>query len=93
MARVSRRRRERTGTAASAGAYSVASMWTTCAVVVLALSASASALDLQPGDLDENNTLFAPAEQYFIDRIFDKYGDKGVITFEVMSLLFQILLN
>lgn len=31
---------------------------------------------------NSNNTVSNP-EQYFIDRIFAKYGDKGIITFEV----------
>lgn len=35
-----------------------------------------------------NDTL--PAEQYFIDKIFDKYGDKGVITFEVSAIVFLV---
>lgn len=60
-------------------------MWTTCAVVVLALcGARAGATQLEPLDLDNNNTL--PAEQYFIEKIFDKYGDKGIITFEVRTI-------
>ncbi|KAJ0181955.1 hypothetical protein K1T71_002677 [Dendrolimus kikuchii] len=53
-------------------------MLTACAIVVLAASRAAALSGAH--DLDVNNTL--PAEQYFIDQIFDKYGDKGIITFE-----------
>lgn len=64
----------------------VATMLTPCLVVVLAASvAAAAATNAAPPDLELNNTL--PAEQYFIDKIFDKYGDKGVITFEVSKHL------
>lgn len=31
-----------------------------------------------------NNTL--PAQRYFMGKIFDKYGDKGIISFEVSLL-------
>lgn len=68
----------------------VATMLTSCAVVVLAASlATASGVDVAQLDLDINNTL--PAEQYFIDKIFDKYGDKGIITFEVSLQLRRIV--
>lgn len=53
-------------------------MLTTCIIVVLAAGALA---DLQA--LDATSNITVPAEQYFIDKIFDKYGDKGIITFEV----------
>lgn len=60
--------------------YSVATMLTSCVVVVLvaALATTAS------GDI-------VHAEKFYIDKIFDKYGDKGVITFEVsVSYSFHI---
>lgn len=77
-------------------------MLTSCAVVVLALALSAADTGydiglgtLQANDADAdaqlNNTL--PAEQYFIDKIFDKYGDKGVITFEVGENSFLITIK
>ncbi|XP_049869814.1 zinc transporter ZIP10 [Pectinophora gossypiella] len=61
---------------------SVASMLTPCIVVALAAALAAPAAAAVTGaiDVDLNNTL--PAERYFIDKIFDKYGYKGVITFE-----------
>lgn len=77
-------------------------MWTTSAAVVLALAlCSADSGDSTPGpgpaalaaraaaSNELNNTL--PAEQYFIDKIFDKYGDKGVITFEGFEHLLDSL--
>ncbi|CAH0603042.1 unnamed protein product [Chrysodeixis includens] len=78
-------------------------MLTTCAVVALALAlvaaaaaagtdpaaAPATASQDQPALDLLNNTL--PAEQYFIDKIFDKYGDKGVITFEGFEHLLDSL--
>ncbi|XP_075992454.1 zinc/iron regulated transporter-related protein 71B [Anticarsia gemmatalis] len=66
-------------------------MLTPCAVVVLAATL-ASAVDIQTIqtiDNELNNTL--PAEQYFIDKIFNKYGDKGVITFEGFEHLLDSL--
>ncbi|XP_004930976.1 zinc transporter ZIP10 [Bombyx mori] len=54
-------------------------MLTKCAVVVLALTLVAAAVSAN-SELDLNNTI--PAERYFIDKIFNKYGDKGIITFE-----------
>ncbi|XP_045459085.1 zinc transporter ZIP10 [Melitaea cinxia] len=63
-------------------------MLTSCAVVLLAVDALCAA-SLQTVDIDLNNTL--PAEQYFIDKIFDKYGDKGVITFEGFEHLLDSL--
>ncbi|CAH0700496.1 unnamed protein product [Spodoptera exigua] len=77
-------------------------MLTTSVVVVLALAlCSAGSI----GDLDPNTATLAPvgvaednqlnstlpAEQYFIDKIFDKYGDKGVITFEGFEHLLDSL--
>ncbi|XP_059060622.1 zinc transporter ZIP10 [Achroia grisella] len=65
-------------------------MLTTCLVVALAAShAAVSAAVNSSLDLDVNNTL--PAEQYFIDKIFDKYGYKGVITFEGFEHLLDSL--
>ncbi|XP_046961127.1 zinc transporter ZIP10 [Vanessa cardui] len=63
-------------------------MLTTCAIVLLAVDAFYAA-NLQTLDTDQNNTL--PAEKYFIDKIFDKYGDKGVITFEGFEHLLDSL--
>ncbi|CAG4944346.1 unnamed protein product [Colias eurytheme] len=54
-------------------------MLTTYCLVLLAAGSASAELFLAP-DLDVNNTL--PAEQYFIEKIFDKYGYEGVITFE-----------
>lgn len=63
---------------------SVATMLTSCAVVVLvaALATTASGDIVAPKTV---NTWCLPAEQFYIDKIFDKYGDKGVITFEVSA--------
>lgn len=83
-------RRRETGAGALPPARSVTTMLTTCAVVLLAVDAL-SAASLQTVDVDLNNTL--PAEQYFIDKIFDKYGDKGVITFEVCANTIRPLLK
>ncbi|CAH2067000.1 unnamed protein product, partial [Iphiclides podalirius] len=59
------------------------------ALVVLA-TVSLAAPDLQAATTkDLNNTL--PAEQYFINQIFDKYGYKGVITFEGFEHLLDSL--
>lgn len=58
----------------------------TYAVVLLTVGALAN--DLQVLDADITKTL--PAEQYFIDKIFDKYGDKGIITFEVSKFRSEI---
>ncbi|KPI98694.1 PREDICTED: zinc transporter ZIP10 [Papilio xuthus] len=65
-------------------------MLTASALVVLS-SLALAAPDLQAiAPLpDVNNTL--PAEQYFIDKIFDKYGYKGVITFEGFEHLLDSL--
>ncbi|XP_072936810.1 zinc transporter ZIP5 [Epargyreus clarus] len=60
----------------------------TCFVLVLAVTLAAADL-LLPSDQELNNTL--PAEQFFIDKIFDKYGDKGVITFEGFEHLLHSL--
>lgn len=81
-------RRRETGAGALPPVRSVTTMLTTCAVVLLAVDAL-SAASLQTVDVDLNNTL--PAEQYFIDKIFDKYGDKGVITFEGFEHLLDSL--
>lgn len=64
--------------------HSVATMLTSCAVVVLvaALATTASGDIVPPKTV---NTWCLPAEQFYIDKIFDKYGDKGVITFEVSA--------
>ncbi|KAI5632243.1 ZIP zinc transporter domain-containing protein [Phthorimaea operculella] len=62
------------------GGRSVATMLTPCAVVVLAATLTAATALSTTALEDTNNTL--PAEQYFIDKIFDKYGDRGIITFE-----------
>lgn len=61
---------------------SVATMLTSCAVVVLvaALATTASGDIVPPKTV---NTWCLPADQFYIDKIFDKYGDKGVITFQV----------
>ncbi|XP_053618249.1 zinc transporter ZIP10 [Plodia interpunctella] len=70
-------------------------MLTTC--IVVAALATVAAADLIALDLDVNNTLPAeqndtlPAEQFFIDKIFDKYGYKGVITFEGFEHLMDSL--
>ncbi|KAM3964691.1 LOW QUALITY PROTEIN: zinc/iron regulated transporter-related protein 71B [Aphomia sociella] len=74
-------------------------MLTSCAVVALAATIAATTTTTTLSavtssgsstlDLDVNNTL--PAEQYFIDKIFDKYGDKGVITFEGFEHLLDSL--
>ncbi|XP_047042167.1 zinc transporter ZIP10 [Helicoverpa zea] len=79
-------------------------MLTTSAVVVLVLALCAAdtgspgpgqgppatSAAPAPTQLDvANDTL--PAEQYFIDKIFDKYGDKGVITFEGFEHLLDSL--
>ncbi|CAH0725962.1 unnamed protein product, partial [Brenthis ino] len=61
-------------------------MLTTCIIVVLTAGALA---DLQALDATPNITV--PAEQYFIDKIFDKYGDKGIITFEGFEHLLDSL--
>lgn len=72
-------------------------MLTTSAVVVLALALSAANSSSGPGPEAASLAVPAtaagnqlndtpPAEQYFIDKIFDKYGDKGVITFEVGTI-------
>lgn len=90
----------RARTAAGAGALgSVATMLTTCAVVALAASLAAAASDIDtvsadpnPNSLDANRTHglneTLDAERYFIDKIFDKYGDRGVITFEVINIFY-----
>lgn len=74
-------------TAAGAGADSVATMLTPSAVVALALLAAAAGADDAVNRTSTNDTLLVQpaevAEKYFINKIFDKYGDKGVITFEV----------
>ncbi|CAB3230881.1 unnamed protein product [Arctia plantaginis] len=66
-------------------------MLTSCVVVVLAvmLASAADIGTIQSIEVDLNNTL--PAEQYFIDKIFNKYGDKGVITFEGFEHLLDSL--
>lgn len=61
-------------------------MWTTGILVLLA--ARAASLNNLETDIDLNNTL--PAEQFFIDKIFDKYGDRGIITFEVNNISLSI---
>lgn len=95
-----RRRRRTQRATVRAAQTSVATMLTTSAVVVLALalctadngssgpSPEATTLNTTavPTGNELNDTL--PAEQYFIDKIFDKYGDKGVITFEVGAIFF-----
>lgn len=64
--------------------HSVATMLTSCAVVVLvAALATIASGDIVPPKT--TNTWCLPAEQFYIDKIFDKYGDKGVITFEVSA--------
>ncbi|XP_023942084.2 zinc transporter ZIP10 [Bicyclus anynana] len=62
-------------------------MLTTYTLVFLAANALAD--NLQTLEYDNNSTL--PAEQYFIDKIFDKYGDRGVITFEGFEHLLHSL--
>ncbi|KAL0849338.1 hypothetical protein ABMA28_013653 [Loxostege sticticalis] len=77
-------------------------MLTTCAVVALAASLAAAASDIDTVSADPNaNSLDAnrthglnetlDAERYFIDKIFDKYGDRGVITFEGFEHLLDSL--
>ncbi|XP_063376407.1 zinc transporter ZIP10 isoform X1 [Cydia fagiglandana] len=69
-------------------------MLTTGVVVALALLAAAGA-DLGDNTLDLNRTRQDPpaevAEKYFINKIFDKYGDKGLITFEGFEHLLDSL--
>lgn len=62
--------------------HSVATMLTSCVVVVLvaALATTASGDIVPPKTV---NTWSLNPENFYIDKIFDKYGDKGVITFEV----------
>ncbi|XP_041973367.1 zinc transporter ZIP10 [Aricia agestis] len=57
-------------------------MWTASAIVLLAAAAYA---DPAP----PNTTL--PVQQYFINKIFDKYGDNGTITFEGFEHLLDSL--
>ncbi|XP_063838600.1 zinc transporter ZIP10 [Ostrinia nubilalis] len=78
-------------------------MLTTCAVVALvaSLATAASDVSVASSDRDASNTLDAnttygvngtlDAERYFIDKIFDKYGDRGVITFEGFEHLLDSL--
>ncbi|KAI8428033.1 hypothetical protein MSG28_002327 [Choristoneura fumiferana] len=65
------------------------------AVVALVLLAAAAASDDAANRISANNTLLVQpaevAEKYFINKIFDKYGDKGVITFEGFEHLLDSL--
>ncbi|XP_047515944.1 zinc transporter ZIP10 [Pieris napi] len=57
-------------------------------IIFLATSLASAELFLAP-EQDLNNTL--PAEQYFIEKIFDKYGSEGVINFEGFEHLLDSL--
>ncbi|OWR42884.1 zinc transporter ZIP10 [Danaus plexippus] len=59
-----------------------------CAVILLAACTLA---DTETQSINSNTNNIVPAEQYFIDKIFDKYGYKGVITFEGFEHLLDSL--
>ncbi|KAL4712995.1 hypothetical protein ACJJTC_012065 [Scirpophaga incertulas] len=78
-------------------------MFTSCVVVALAALVAPAALatdfnntavvinDNLKTNKDQHLNKTLEAEQYFIDKIFDKYGDRGVITFEGFEHLLDSL--
>ncbi|XP_050670124.1 zinc transporter ZIP10 [Leptidea sinapis] len=64
-------------------------MLTTSSLVVLALAGCATADIGNASPTEVNSTL--PAEQYFMEKIFTKYGSEGVINFEGFEHLLDSL--